>query len=237
MRGRPGDDYRGDWSEWAHRLPAEPEPPTAAYAPGYADDEDDVFARLIDRSRVRRRWYQLPKGSRRWMPALLASLGAAALLTAALVQFRAAPAPTPTAASSPADTPVSATIPATRCPAEKVGNRIQGNGAGGVDSGPAAIFAFQYAYYVTRSSEQARAVVAPNAAVSSAADIQHGIDTIPAGTTHCVTITPGAFVGQYLVRVSEQRPNALLPVAYNAQLVTTARTSGHTLITGISAAE
>ncbi|WP_406229741.1 hypothetical protein [Nocardia sp. NBC_01009] len=235
MQGRPGEAYRGDWSEWAHRMPAEPEP-HAAYAPDYADDDDDVFARLIDRSRVRRRWYQLPKGSRRWMPALLASLGAAALLAAAFVQFRGAPAPAPTAASSSADIPVSATIPATRCPAEKVGNRIQGNGAGGVDSGPAAIFAFQYAYYVTRSSEQARAVIAPNAAVSSATDIQHGIDTIPAGTTHCVTITPGAFVGQYLVRVSEQRPNAL-PVAYNAQLVTTARAGGRTLITGISAAE
>jgi hypothetical protein len=156
------------------------------------------------------------------------------LLSAALVQFRGDPAPT--AASSPTDVPASATIPATQCPSEEVGNRIQGNGAGGGDSGPAVILAFQYAYYVTRSSEQARAVVAPDAAVSSLADIQHGIDTIPAGTTHCVTITPGASVGQYLVQISEQRPNAR-SVAYNAQLVTTARAGGKTLITGISAAQ
>ncbi|MFD0363184.1 hypothetical protein ACFQZZ_17195 [Nocardia sp. GCM10030253] len=232
MRRRPEGAYGGDWSEWVHRLPAE-EPPRAA---DYGTDDDDVFARLIDRSRGRRRWYQLPNGSRRWMPALLGSLGAAALLATALVQFRGTPAPAPTATSNPTDVPVSATIPATRCPAERVGNRIQGNGVGGVDSGPAAILAFQYAYYVTRSSEQARAVVAPNAAVSAAADIQHGIDTIPAGTTHCVTITPGAFVGQYLVQVSEQRPNAR-PVAYNAQLVTTARAGNKTLITGIAPAE
>lgn len=229
-RSRPRESYQGGWSDCADQFPAEPDPPND---PDYFY-EDEVYARMIDRSRGRR-WRQRAASARRWLPALLGSLGAAALLAVAFAQFRG-PAPAPVASSNPTQVAASATVPAAQCPAGRVGNTIRGNGPGGVDSGPAAIFAFQYAYYVARSSEQVRAVVAPDAAVSPAADIQQGIDSIPVGTIHCVTITPGAFVGQYLVRVSEQRPDAK-SVSYNAQLVTTARTGNKTLITAITAAQ
>ncbi|MFD4401570.1 hypothetical protein ACFWPH_02280 [Nocardia sp. NPDC058499] len=176
-------------------------------------------------------------GRNRLLPVLLGVAGVAALGAAAYVQFAVVgagePDPAPAAANPPAsraqDIPPAADP---NCPAERLGNTVQGNGPGGTASGTDAIFGFQHAYYVTRSGEQARTVVAPDAAVPPAADIQHGIDTIPAGTTHCLQITPGAFVGQYTVVVTEHRPGSA-PLGYNPQLVTTMRIGDRTLITGI----
>lgn len=176
-------------------------------------------------------------GRKRLLPVLLGVAGVAALGAAAYVQFAVVGAgeqtTAPTAANPPA-APAQDIPPAAdpNCPAERIGNTVQGNGPGGTGSGTDAIFGFQHAYYVTRSGEQARTVVAPDAAVPPAADIQHGIDTIPAGTTHCLQITPGAFVGQYTVVVTEHRPGAA-PLGYNPQLVTTMRIGDRTLITGI----
>ena len=176
-------------------------------------------------------------GRNRLLPALLGVAGVAALRTAAYVQFAVVgagePASAPRAANPPAS-PAQDVPPAAdpNCPAERTGNTVQGNGPGGTGSGTDAIFGFQHAYYATRSGEQARTVVVPDAAVPSAADIQHGIDTIPAGTTHCIQITPGAFVGQYTVVVTEHRPGSA-PLGYNPQLVTTMRIGDRTLITGI----
>jgi hypothetical protein len=95
------------------------------------------------------------------------------------------------------------------------------------------VLAFQYAYYVERSGQQARALVAPDAVVSPASVIQHGIDTVPVGTTHCVrvqTITEN----RYSVEVTEYRPGGA-PATYNKQTVSTAVVDGRTLITGIAA--
>lgn len=176
-------------------------------------------------------------GRNRPVPILLGLAGLAALGAAAYVQFAVVgagePGPAPTAANPPAAAAgdiSSAADP--HCPAERIGNTIQGNGPGGTGSGTDAIFGFQHAYYVTRSGEQARTVVAADAAVPPAADIQRGVDTIPPGTTHCLRITPGAFVGQYTVVVTEHRPGSA-PLEYNPQLVTTMRIGDRTLITGI----
>ncbi|WP_433490375.1 hypothetical protein [Nocardia grenadensis] len=173
-------------------------------------------------------------GRSRVAPVLLGVAGVAALGAAAYVQFAivggdeqrapAAAAPSATAPAAPGADP--------HCVAERVGNTVQGNEPGGTDSGPSAIFGFQHAYYVARSGEQARALVAGDAAVPAAADIQRGIDTIPEGTTYCVRIAPGAFVGQYTVTVTEYRPGSA-PLGYNPQLVTTMRIGDRTLITGI----
>ncbi len=170
----------------------------------------------------------------RVLPVLLGTAGAAALAAAAYVQFAVigGDEASPPVAAAPATTASAAPTADPHCPAERTGSTVQGNGSGGTDSGPDAIFGFQHAYYVARSGEQARALVAPDAAVPPAPDIQRGIDTIPAGTTHCVRITPGAFVGQYTVVVTEHRPGSA-PLAYNPQLVTTIRIGNRTLITGI----
>jgi hypothetical protein len=222
-----GEEYRGEWATWVDRPQdqAQPTEPVHMQAPG-PDEYEDQFAGLIDRSPA-------PRKTRRWAVPLLGTLGVAALGFAAFLQFgtggsdRQAAAPVPPAqATAPA-------APVAQCPAERVGNRIQGNGVGGFDSGPAVIFAFQHAYYVDRSGEQVRATTTADAAVQAADAIQRGIDSIPEGTTHCVAITPGAFAGQYTVVVTEHRPGQQ-PVTYNPQVVTTTKDGSRTLISAIA---
>ncbi len=119
------------------------------------------------------------------------------------------------------------------CPTERGDRVVRSAGPGGTGSGPDAILAFQYAYYVERSGERVRAVVAPDSNISSAMLIQHGIDTVPQGTTHCVriqTITDN----RYSVEVTEYRPGGA-PATYNMQTVTTAMVDGRTLITSVAA--
>ncbi|MFF3223790.1 hypothetical protein ACFYV7_13440 [Nocardia suismassiliense] len=221
QRYAPDDRYQGTYSDWVDRQPApEPEPD---YEPDYFEDE---FSGLIDRSKRNR-------SPRRWAVPLLGVLGVAALAAAAVVFFFGGDAEPPTAATNPPRIGEPAASSATQCTAERVGNRIKGNDPGNFDSGPGAIFAFQHAYYVARSGEEARAATTPDAAVEPAAAIQRGIDSVPAGTTYCVAITPGAFAGQYMVVVTENRPGRP-PVTYNPQLVTTTTEAGRTLISAIS---
>ncbi|RDI55476.1 hypothetical protein [Nocardia mexicana] len=122
---------------------------------------------------------------------------------------------------------------ASQCPTERDGDRVQGNGPGGTDSAAAAILAFQHAFYVERSGDRARAVVAADGEVSPAAVLQQGIDSIPPGATHCVTITPTAIPGENLVTVTEFRPGHAAQT-YNSQLVTTRHIGDRYLITAIS---
>ncbi|MGW5451242.1 hypothetical protein [Nocardia sp. NPDC003979] len=119
------------------------------------------------------------------------------------------------------------------CPTERTELVVRSAEPGGTGSGPDAVLAFQYAYYVTRSGAEARAVVTPDAEVSSAAVIQRGIDSIPVGTTHCVRITTVA-PERYTVEVTEFRP-AGAPATYTKQLVRTTRVGDRTLIAGIAA--
>ncbi|MEU8897569.1 hypothetical protein [Nocardia sp. NPDC048505] len=227
-RTKPGStqDYQGEWSDWIRRGSA-----TSAdrREPEYL--EGDRFSQLVDRSRAKS---PLP----RWLVPLAGSLFAAVVIGAAFFVFRGGPAPQSVVSNTSTEVdiaPASVTPAPAVCPNERVGNRIQGNGAGSADSGPGAIFAFQYAFYVERSAEKARALVAPDAAVSSIAALQQGIDSVPAGTTHCVAVTESAFVGQYIVVVTEHRPDGNA-FTYNAQLVVTERNGGKTLITAIKPA-
>jgi hypothetical protein len=119
------------------------------------------------------------------------------------------------------------------CPTERADLVVRSAEPGATTSGPDAVLAFQYAYYVDRSGEHARAAVAPDATVSSAAAIQRGIDSIPVGTTHCVRIVTIAD-NRYSVEITEYRPGGA-PATYNRQTVTTAVVDGRTLITGIAA--
>ncbi|MFI6167074.1 hypothetical protein ACIBCN_09810 [Nocardia sp. NPDC051052] len=128
---------------------------------------------------------------------------------------------------------VSTPRPTGACPTERTATTVRGAEMGSTTTGPDAILAFQYAYYVERSGEQVRQVVAPEATVSPAPTIQRGIDTIPAGTTHCVRIVTLSD-NRYSVEVTEYRPGGV-PATYNKQTVTTAVIDGRTLITGIAA--
>jgi hypothetical protein len=70
------------------------------------------------------------------------------------------------------------------CPA----GQVRGSSLGGPDTAIGAIFALQHAYYVQRSGEAAAALLAGEG-LPGAATIQQGIDTIPAGTEHCLGVT------------------------------------------------
>ncbi|MBS2993326.1 hypothetical protein AC1659_28925 [Rhodococcus erythropolis] len=100
-----------------------------------------------------------------------------------------APATTSTAATS--QTPTSS-VPQSWCSPSPEAGVVRGSGPGGTGSGPDAILAFDHAYYVERSGAKARALLVSDAQVKSATaeELQAGIDTIPAGTEHCVEIRP-----------------------------------------------
>ena len=108
---------------------------------------------------------------------------------------------------------------------------MHGNGAGGTGSGPEAILGFQHAYYVDRSGEKARSFVAPDGAVLQAPQIQDGINTVPAGSTHCLAITSTGG-DRYTVQLTERRPDGTTTVY--KQVVTTVARDGKTLIKEIA---
>jgi hypothetical protein len=135
----------------------------------------------------------------------------------------------PTAAV-PAPTSQPAAISAQGCEQRRTSDVVSGTDPGGTGSGPDAILAFERAYYVQRSGFAARAVVADDATVPPAEQIQRGIDRMPAGTRYCVQITR-AGDGQWEVRLTQQRPGED-PRTFT-QIVTTRTDASRTLITAI----
>lgn len=114
---------------------------------------------------------------------------------------------------------------------------VTGFGPGDTTSGPAAILGFNYAYYVQRSAEQARRFLTSEAAVGDGDWLQAGIDAVPAGTRHCVTISPLVRVGDadlWAVTVTEYHP-ATKPSAPR-QIITTRTLGPPTLISSIARA-
>ncbi|MBF6210276.1 hypothetical protein IU433_00565 [Nocardia puris] len=146
------------------------------------------------------------------------------------------PAGQPTS-EPPTDPPSPLATPG--CQERRGGDVVSGTGAGGTQDGPSAILAFERAYYEARSGAAARAVVAPDAAVPPADQIQRGIDQVPVGTRYCVQITrtaTGAGDGQshWVVRLTQQYPGE--EARTFGQIITTRTELGRTLITGISMA-
>ncbi|MFD3593643.1 hypothetical protein ACFWU5_13010 [Nocardia sp. NPDC058640] len=230
-------DYTGGWSDWvADPAPATDDDYDANLVqfpwPDAATDEYDD-ARVLEPSGALR---ANRKRHRAWVVLAISVLVlvVAATGVAFLLFGRGA-----TTTARHADSPLHFTAgnltadPAGQCPTERTDTVVRSAEAGGTDSGPDAVLAFQHAYYVTRSGAQARAVVTPDAEVSPAAVIQRGIDTIPVGTTHCVRITTVA-TDRFTVEVTEFRP-AGAPATYTKQSVRTAQVGDRTLITGIAA--
>ncbi|WP_345495615.1 hypothetical protein [Nocardia callitridis] len=244
-RGSASEDYHGDWVDWVDRLPAAAhrapahdveaedyaQPQVYARREDYPTEQDaaqyrDEFHGLLDRSRP-------ANPLRRWLVPAAAAVGIALLVGVGVALLGRGEAPGTDGTSGPPDIaapPIE--TPGSTCPTQQAGNQIQGNGEGGFDTGPAVIFAFQHAYYVARSAEQVRATTTQDASVETPEAIQNGIDSIPSGTSYCVSVTPGAFAGQYTVVVTEFRPNQP-PTPYNPQIVTTIREGGRTLISAI----
>ncbi|MCG7635284.1 hypothetical protein MHN80_23495 [Gordonia McavH-238-E] len=121
--------------------------------------------------------------------------------------------------------------PADECPEQIDGPVTVGNDEGDQTSGPGVIKAFDYAYYVRRSGEAARAVATPNG-VGTTTDLQKSIDARPAGTRHCLRITDRG-TGLYAVTLTETQPDQAQPTVYR-QLIQTVQANGKTWIASIS---
>ncbi|MFX0580871.1 hypothetical protein [Nocardia nepalensis] len=156
----------------------------------------------------------------------------AAATTPAYPQGTAGRAPGTTA---PGDQPSAVATPG--CEQRRTGDVISGTDPGGTSDGPSAILAFERAYYVQRSGFAARGVVADDANVPAADQIQRGINQVPVGTLYCVQITrAGTDAGEahWEVRLTQQRPGEQ-PQTFT-QIITTRTAGNRTLITAINAA-
>ncbi|WP_330232662.1 hypothetical protein OHA40_09340 [Nocardia sp. NBC_00508] len=123
------------------------------------------------------------------------------------------------------------------CEQRRAPDVVSGTDPGGTGNGPDAILAFEYAYYAERSGYRARAVVAPDAAVAPADQIQRGINHVPVGTRYCVLITRAvnspAGQERWEVRLTQQLPGEETNTF--TQFITTRTGTDQTLITGITA--
>ncbi|MGW1742103.1 hypothetical protein ACWCPQ_25245 [Nocardia sp. NPDC001965] len=148
----------------------------------------------------------LPSGRRRVLAALGVVLATAAIITGAgIVHVTghhdtrvAAPAPTP--AGTPSTT--TAAVGAAAC--EGLTGETVTDSNSWPDSVAGVIAAFEYAYYRHRDASAALRLVAPEAGIRPDA-LAAGIASIPAGTRHCVAITPLA-TGVAEVHLAETRP-------------------------------
>ncbi|WP_280296230.1 hypothetical protein [Nocardia abscessus] len=174
--------------------------------------------------RSRRRARRGPR--RAW---LVGGVGvAASLAAAALVLVYTDAASAPRQSATVAD-PVLGGGPG--CEPTRGDQLVRGSGTGSTASGPEVILAFQHAYYVSRSGAVARSLTAPDAAVPPVAVIDAGIASVPAGTQHCVMITP-MLDGRYDVVITELRPDSANRTY--RQFVTVADTGGESTIVKIA---
>ncbi|MGK8509106.1 hypothetical protein ACRS5S_13975 [Nocardia asiatica] len=180
-----------------------------------------------DRHRAPRPRRRTRRGPRRaW---LVGGVGvAASLAAAALVLVYTGAASAPRQSATVADPVLGG---GQGCEPARGAQLVRGNGTGSTASGPDVILAFQHAYYVTRSGAVARALTVPEAAVPPVAVIDAGIASVPAGTQHCVMITP-MLDGRYDVVITELRPDSANRTY--RQFVTVTETGGRSSIVRIA---
>lgn len=119
-------------------------------------------------------------------------------------------------------------------PGTTPGSVVSGTGPGDTTSGPNAVLAFEYAYYVARDGHRARTLTTSDAAVPDADAIARGIAQIPRGTRYCVWIAPAGPPETLRVDVTQQYPGES-PETF-PQLVHLTTHDGQTLITKIEPA-
>ncbi|WP_146099114.1 hypothetical protein [Nocardia nova] len=159
----------------------------------------------------------------------------AVVAVAAVVLTRGNAGHTPeTAAIAPTQPRSEPTTPqAPGCPASPELPQIRGDEAGNTTSGPEVVLALETAYYVQRSAAAVRAVLVPDGPFGSDAEIQSGIDAVPAGTTHCVQIAP-AGPDRWMVTITEHRPAGSTVTLH--QLISTTVRGPATLVAAVTPA-
>ncbi|WP_067470465.1 hypothetical protein [Nocardia amamiensis] len=243
-------EFTGGWSDWVvsgrapgpdddYVAPRQADPARIPWAGDETDEVDRPRPRVSRALRQAARDHPAMRRARILIIVIAAVLVLAVAAVCVLVVVRAAADRAAASRDSRGPASVQLTVGSAQaagagaCPTERSEAIVRSAEAGGTTSGPDAVLLFQYAYYVERSGERARTAVAPDAGVQPAWVIQRGIDTVPAGTTHCVRIVT---IGdnRYSVEITEYRPGGV-PATYNRQMVTTAVIGGRTLITGIAA--
>ena len=175
-----------------------------------------------------------PRRARRRAPLVVAAtlvVLVAAVAAAGLLLWPRHSHQEPTAQRPPAAASVAPTTPADPCPEEVSGTTTTGNGPGGQTSGPDVIKAWNYAYYVTRQAAAAKAVTTPGA-VAEVPAIQKYIDAVPAGSTHCLTITEGV-ADSFRVKIAIIPPSSGQPPEVIPQIVQTVQAGGKWWIASI----
>lgn len=123
--------------------------------------------------------------------------------------------------------PESAAAQVAACESSAEGSVTTGNGAGDAKSTAGAVLSFQYGYYVQRDADAALKAVAKDRVVGDSKALQKGIDAVPEGTAHCVSITTGE-KNSADVEITETHPDGTELV--HDQTVTTTRDGDRVVI-------
>lgn len=176
-----------------------------------------------------------PARRRRRMPLLVLVGAVIAMVIVAvglgLVMGGSEKSPPPSRAQSQPPAPAAPPAAGADCPSSSSGATVSGRDPGDTTTGPGVIKAFDFGYYVLRSGAAARAVVAPSAKVTSAEQIQSGIDKLDPQTLHCLSIVDRG-AGLYAVAVTEIPPRGEQPSTWH-QLIQTTTDKDHAWIVSI----
>ncbi|MEV0766527.1 hypothetical protein [Nocardia sp. NPDC050435] len=233
------------WRQWLGEAPelALPEPISAtaeATTPTPAPIvDDDPMAPIVEDMRRRQAARRHRLSSRRVLgvaAALVAVAGGGGALVAVNGDSPSTAAGVATASPTPAMVPAAAvatpSLPAW-CAPTATDTLVVGSDPGNHTSGPGVILLQQHALYVLRDVAAVRSVFAPDALAASEEATRAAIAAIPAGTRHCVTITP-AGPARWSVQISEQRPDGASPT-WQQTVTTTTGPEGQVLISAITA--
>lgn len=214
------------------------------------------FDRRTDGGRTLRRTDARPAIGRR-VVAVLVVLGMIAVLGAVVLAVihsgRSSPKhrPAPTAAAVAAgssatttpDTTSAAPLPgapdawaAPGCVDGADGDTITGTQPGGHDSPAAVVQWIEHSYYVARDAGRLRQVVDPAGKVHSAHAIQRGINSVPLGTTYCLSVSPGSDSDHWNASIEEVRPGTQ-PATWRQVMTVRQDDNGGYLVTDIENAD
>jgi hypothetical protein len=120
-----------------------------------------------------------------------------------------------------------------QCEGSASGETVTGDGAGDTRSVAGVVLAFQHAYYSERDAKKALSLTSDDSPLVNVEALQEGIDSVPEGTEHCVSITADG--AKALVKITEARPSEA-PETF-VQQVTTSRDGDRVEIVSIAAEE
>lgn len=236
-------DATAEWSSWLETDSARSGERVGESEDGAGEDlsrdlhDEDPMAPLVEEARrramaMRRRQQIITRAV-----LLAAAIAVIAVVAAGAWIFTArdtpTAAPTSTAAAPPPAAPA-AEVTDPWCTPSTTADRVVGAGEGDTTSATGVILRLEHSWYVRRDATAVRAVIAPDARVAPESATREAISAVPAGTRHCVTMSPLP-ADRWLVTVDEKHPDG--SQASWQQIITTAQREGRVLVTAIVAAE